>query len=198
MTFNPYTYQGEMDLGFVDKSKYTGILTWQPTLSRTYWFIKVDGMVNSSGKLVTSIAPFKALLDHGGTGMTLPRSALDWYFGKIPGSVFNKDANTYYYPCDADLPDLVFSTGLLPLHLPKESWRGTYVNTTTRTCAPSITVGPTASVYFGDAFLEGVFAAFDYQDFRIGLANRPSLSTNIPVLENAGSASPFTTLQICH
>nr|POF17508.1 penicillopepsin-1 [Quercus suber] len=190
--------QGELDIGFVDTSKYTGTLTWRTSLQRDYWYIQIDAVVNATtGQAVptSTVAAFRALLDHGGGGMTLRRDYLDYYFGKIPGAVFDSGDSMYHYPCNANLPDMVFSTGGLPLHVPKWSWKGSPISTGSSTCKPDISlVNPDTpdSVYFGTGFLESVFCAFNYTDFSIGLANRPAYSTTVPSYSVAGSTKLCT------
>nr|POE99360.1 putative aspergillopepsin a-like aspartic endopeptidase [Quercus suber] len=192
-TFNPYIEQGELDIGFVDTAKYNGTLVWRTTLQRDYWFIQIDAVVDpSTNKAVptSTVAAFRALLDHGGGGMTLRRDYLDWYFGQISGAVWDSGDNMYHYPCNANLPDMVFSTSFLPLHVPKWSWKGSPISTGSSTCKPDIQlVDPKTpdSVYFGTGFLEGVFCAFNYTDWTIGLANRPTYSTTVPSYSVAGS-----------
>lgn len=191
-TFNPYTDEGELDIGFVDTAKYTGTLTWRPTINRDYWFIQIDAVVDPSTNQpvpTSKVAAFQALLDHGGGGMTLRRDYLDWYFGQVSGATWNTNDNIYYYPCGADLPDMVFSFGYVAIHVPKYSWRGGPISPGSSTCKPDISlVDPKTpdSVYFGQGFLESVFVAFDYSNWSIGLANRPAYSTTIPSTSIAG------------
>lgn len=190
-TFNPYLETGELDIGFIDTAKYNGTLAWRTTLQRDYWYIQIDAVVNpSTGAAVATskVAAFQALLDHGGGGMTLRRDYLDYYFGQIPGAVWNTQDNMYRYPCNATLPDMVLSTGGINLRVPKWSWQGGPVSGST-TCKPDISlVDPKTpdSVYFGQGFLESVFVAFDYSNWSIGLANRPAYSMSVPALSVAG------------
>merc|ERR1712224_836478 len=66
--------KGELILGGVDKSHYTGDLVTVPLTNETYWEVSLDGMKFGDSAIVTS--PMKAIIVRGTSLLAGPKDAV--------------------------------------------------------------------------------------------------------------------------
>lgn len=103
--------KGTFDLGFIDTSKYTGTLDYQPVVKgATQWYVEVAGIY--SAKYGKSSYRTNVTIDTGTGGSSFNFGLLTlWFSFNIPGSKFSSSLNTWTYPCNFSRPDFNFLYG---------------------------------------------------------------------------------------
>jgi len=97
---------GEITLGGVDTSKYTGDISYVPVTRKGYWQFDL-GKISVGGQQVSSGG--SAISDTGTSLVAGPSSDIDKLCKKI-GGVYDPTEGIYKVSCDAtNLPDVVFS-----------------------------------------------------------------------------------------
>lgn len=129
---------GSYNFGFIDKSKYTGTITYVPVdSSRGFWQFTTKGYSVGSKYSLKSVS-FNAIADTGTTLLYLPDVIVQDYYSAIPSASYSSSQGGYVFPCNASLPS--FSLGI-----------GTY---TAVIPGPFINYAPT------DRFGRGMFLSF--------------------------------------
>ncbi|ODM15700.1 hypothetical protein SI65_08934 [Aspergillus cristatus] len=108
---------GSYDFGYIDKSKYTGSITYTEVDSTDgYWMFTAGGYGIGNGD--TSSTPLTGIADTGTTLLMLPEEVVDAYYKQVSGAEKSATAGGYVVPCDAELPDFTTvissSTGSSP------------------------------------------------------------------------------------
>ncbi|KAI1026557.1 hypothetical protein LB503_013348 [Fusarium chuoi] len=166
---------GELTLGGVDSSKYTGSLTYFPTLTSgqaaAYWGISVSGFTYGS----TSLGSGSGIVDTGTTLIYIPTSAYNKFLSAAGGSTDS-------------------STGLAAFTKKPTANFGIKFGSTTYTLTPAQYLIPTAqysnfgltsgkyyswisdggssgvNIIIGQKFLENYYSVYDTTNSRIGFA----------------------------
>lgn len=173
---------GSWTLGKVTTSEN---IAWVETLSDdTWWYLNVTAV--SAGDRKSPAMTWTAMVASTDESLVWPQSLLDWYFEAIPSSTWSAVDLTYRYPCNATLPDFVFSIGNGTFTIP-----GTYLpyqkDETNTTCISIITGDNStdSSLYgysFGSWWAELGVLILDYENHRVGFANKstplPAFGTN--------------------
>ncbi|OJJ80359.1 pepsin-like aspartic protease [Aspergillus glaucus CBS 516.65] len=95
---------GSYDFGYIDKSKYTGSLTYTEVDSTDgYWMFTAEGYGIGDGD--ANSTPLTGIADTGTTLLMLPEEVVDAYYKQVSGAKRNAMAGGYVVPCDAELPD---------------------------------------------------------------------------------------------
>ncbi|GAA5823650.1 hypothetical protein JCM11251_000711 [Rhodosporidiobolus azoricus] len=87
--------EGELYLGGIDESKFTGEMSWSPVTEQGYWMIQGDA--GTGGNKTSTGASM--IVDTGTTLIIAPKSQAAHFFEKIPNARRWKQGY-YSYPCD--------------------------------------------------------------------------------------------------
>jgi len=98
---------GELVLGGVDDSHYTGDFTYVPLIAENYWEIALDG-VKVNGKSVSSTK--KAIVDSGTSLLAGPKDEVAKLAAAV-GATPVAGGKEYQIDCNADAPDVSFTIG---------------------------------------------------------------------------------------
>ncbi|KAA8649136.1 hypothetical protein EYZ11_011217 [Aspergillus tanneri] len=160
---------GSVTFGDVDKSKFTGDITYTDTVKNTdQWRIPLDdASVDGSA---CQFSEKSAIMDTGTSFMLIPPADAKALHGKIPGAKPYSDTG-YLLPCDSTAEVNLTFSGVSYTISPKD-----YVGSKTNDNCVSTIVGK--SIFgddiwlVGDVFLKNVYTVFDFDKSRIGLAQR--------------------------
>ncbi|KAI1816270.1 secreted aspartic proteinase precursor [Poronia punctata] len=169
-----YHQTGTYEFGKIDKSKYTGKISYTDVdSSQGFWMFDVAGYGVSNGTYKTST--FTAIADTGTTLAMLPDSVVEAYYKTVPGSKLDLEQGGYVFPCRTHVPDFVFGVGKAKMTIP-----GRFIN-----YAPADLIGTTCfggiqsdeGIGFsilGDIALKAAFVVFDtsLDTPRLGWANK--------------------------
>ncbi|KAI3333295.1 secreted aspartic proteinase precursor [Ustulina deusta] len=156
-----YHKAGTYDFGVIDKSKYSGKISYVNVNSSTgFWMFDMSGygVANSTFKP----AQFQGIADTGTTLVMLPPQIVKDYYAAVYGAKLDNYQGGYVFPCDAKLPNFVLGVGQSKITIP-----GKYIN-----YAPTDLVGMTCfggiqsdeGIGFsiiGDVALKAAFVVFD-------------------------------------
>lgn len=160
---------GSVTFGGVDDSKYKGKITYTNTVgSKDHWRIPLDdASVDGSA---CGFSGKSAFLDTGTSYMLIPPADSKVLNGKIPGAKPNGERN-HIIPCDSSVELQLGFSGVNYTISPKD-----YVGSKSGDGCVSTIVGNALfgdDVWMvGDVFLKNVYTVFDYDQDRIGLAER--------------------------
>lgn len=165
----PTEEQSEVVFGGIDKSHYTGDITWVPLRRKAYWEVEFDAI--TFGDQTNELDSWGAILDTGTSLITLPSDYAELLNAQIGAK---KSWNGQYtLECDkvAGLPDLTFQLGGTNFTITATD----YTLNVQGSCISAITpldmpppVGPLAIL--GDAFLRKYYNIYDLGKNRVGLA----------------------------
>ncbi|CCK72252.1 proteinase A KNAG_0J01710 [Huiozyma naganishii CBS 8797] len=160
---------GEAIFGGVDKSKYTGDVTWLPVRRKAYWEVKLEGL--GLGDEYAELESHGAAIDTGTSLITLPSGLAEI----INSEIGAKKGWTGQYTLECNtrdqLPDLTFNFNGYNFTIGPYD----YTLEVSGSCISAITpmdfpepVGPLAIV--GDAFLRKYYSIYDLEHNAVGLA----------------------------
>jgi Eukaryotic aspartyl protease len=99
---------GSYDFGTIDKTKYTGAITYTNVdSSNGFWEFNSPGY--KIGNTAHS-APISAIADTGTTLLLMEDAAVDAYYKAIPSAQYDSNQGGYTFPCGTTLPS--FSVGI--------------------------------------------------------------------------------------
>jgi len=157
---------GELLLGGVDETKYSGEFAYVPVSSKSYWEVALDG-VSIDGSAMTSSV--KAIIDSGTSLLAGPKADVE----KIAKAVGATPlvAGEYTIPCDATAPDIDFIFGGKTYALQLAD----YVINSGGMCLFGMTgidiPAPNGPLWIlGDVFMRKYYVKFDIDNARVGLA----------------------------
>jgi hypothetical protein len=161
---------GELDLGAIDKSKYTGELFYQPLSSQTYWEIALDD-IKMGGSSVSSTK--SAIIDTGTSLLAGPTAEVKAIADKVGAQSSFLAPNEYFLDCGSlsSLPtiDISFGGKTFPL-TPAQ-----YTLNVQGVCLLGLTgidvPAPRGPLWIlGDVFIREYFTVFDVDNARVGVA----------------------------
>lgn len=161
---------GTFNFGFIDKTQYTGLITYSPVDTDTsYWKFPVSGY--QIGKDAYKNYSWRAVVDTGSTLIHLPQPIVDAYYAKVPGAKLDPSLGMVTFPCNTALPDFVFGVksyrGLVP---------GNYINfgqASSTHCYGGIqTANGLPYSIFGNVLLKAQFVVFNVGSRTVGFANK--------------------------
>jgi len=172
-----YHAAGTYDFGFIDSSKYTGIIDYVNAKTRDgFWAIA--GSHYSVGDHTTK-GTVNGIVDTGTSLIYLKRNIAEAYYARVKGSVVNDAFGGYIFPCSSHLPDFSITFGGV-----KQTVPGKYINYAPITRGSSTCFGGIQSnadldipySIFGDIFLKGKYVVFkDGTPAQIGFAQQPDV-----------------------
>jgi hypothetical protein len=161
---------GEMTIGGIDKTKYTGELKYTPLTSETYWETKLDSFtINGASASSTT----KAILDTGTSLLAGPSADVKKIAASVGAKPFFLNKNEYTVDCSkvSSLPDLVFTMGGNNFTLSGAD----YTIASGPICLFAMTgidVPPPAGPLWilGDVFIRKYYTVFDWGNKQLGFA----------------------------
>ena len=161
---------GEATFGGIDKSKFTGDITWLPVRRKAYWEVKFDAI--GLGDEFAELQNHGAAIDTGTSLITLPSDLAE----VINAQIGAKKGWTGQYTVDCEtrgsLPNLSFKFNGKKFTISPYD----YTLEVSGSCISAITpmdfpepVGPLAII--GDAFLRRYYSIYDVENNAVGLAN---------------------------
>ncbi|KAI1406882.1 secreted aspartic proteinase precursor [Hypoxylon sp. FL1857] len=154
-----YHEAGTYDFGVVDKSKYTGDITYTDVdNSQGFWSFSASGY--GIGNTSFKETAFDGIADTGTTLALLPDTIVTAYYKQVSGAKLDNQQGGYTFPCDASLPDFVFGVESAKFTVPGEFIN--YAPVDDSTCFGGIQSdeGIGFSI-FGDVALKAAFVVFD-------------------------------------
>ncbi|KAG0263184.1 hypothetical protein BG011_009187 [Mortierella polycephala] len=160
---------GEITFGGVDRSRFSGDITYINCIKGRPWTIPVGGM-NVNGKSINANGVL-ATIDTGTTAMLVPEAVSNAINSAIPNSLKVADAGgLWFIPCSGNTPITItfggFTAKIPHQVLAMQRVRG-ISNTGVDYCLsaamfPTGTVIPIEEWLIGDVFLKNVYSVFDF------------------------------------
>jgi len=161
--------KGELELGQIDSSKYSGDLFYQPLSSQTYWQIELDSLHIGQ----TSSSTTRAIVDTGTSLLAGPTSEVQTIAAQIGAQASFLNPNIFTIDCSQvpSLPDLNVKFGGQTFPITSQQ----YVIQEEGVCILGITgidvPAPRGPLWIlGDIFIRQYFTVFDVEHSRIGVA----------------------------
>ncbi|KAJ3276961.1 hypothetical protein HDV01_000013 [Terramyces sp. JEL0728] len=169
---------GEVTLGGVDTSKYTGSVAYFPLVSSTEWAFSVKGLTyavgNATPKKASKIAT-QAIPDTGTTLLMLEQTVADSVNSDL-GAQYDDTQQVYIIDCSVAQTGkpLKFNLGGSSFSIPASVYvvdAGTDDNGQPL-CISGVVSGADSStpILFGDVFIRSVYTIFDKGNKRVGFA----------------------------
>ncbi|KAI0879938.1 secreted aspartic proteinase precursor [Annulohypoxylon maeteangense] len=154
-----YHTAGTYDFGVIDKSKYTGDITYTDVdNSQGFWSFTSTGYGIGNGSFKSS--SFAGIADTGTTLALLPDTIVKAYYKKVSGSKLDSSQGGYTFPCSTTPPDFVFGVEGAKFTIP-----GKFINyapVDDSTCFGGIQSDSDIGFsIFGDVALKAAFVVFD-------------------------------------
>jgi hypothetical protein len=161
--------EGELVIGGIDHSHYTGELVDVPLTSETYWEVSLDSMKFGGSSVISS--PQKAIIDSGTSLLAGPKEVVDDLAKKVGAtSVLGKE---YIISCNktSSLPNLDITLGGKAFTLSPDD----YVLSVSGQCLFAFTgidVPPPRGPLWimGDIFMRKYYCVFDYGNKKMRIA----------------------------
>ena len=113
---------GSYDFGYVDKTQYTGSITYVPVnTANGFWEFNGNGYAVGSGTFKSEA--IDAIADTGTTLLLLPQDVVTAYYAKVSGAKNSNYYGGYVYPCATVLPSITLGIGSYKAVVP-----GSYIN----------------------------------------------------------------------
>jgi hypothetical protein len=161
---------GELDIGGIDKAKFTGDLFYVPLKSESYWEITLDDL-QMSGKSVTSVKT--AIVDSGTSLLAGPTADVKAIADAVGATSSFLAPNEYFLDCSqkTSMPNVDVSFGGKTFTLTPDQ----YVIEIMGECLLGFTgidiPAPRGPLWIlGDIFMREYYTVFDVDNARIGVA----------------------------
>ncbi|KAJ6256488.1 Penicillopepsin [Drechslerella dactyloides] len=152
---------GTYEFGNIDKSKYTGEITYTD-VDNSQGFWEFD-----AGNGATAIA------DTGTTLLLMSNSIVKKYYSKVKGAKLDNTQGGYTFPCNTKLNDLTVTVGDGQATIPGKYLNYAPVSEGSSTCFGGLQ-GYDGNMYiYGDIFLKAFYSIFDFGNTRFGWASKP-------------------------
>ncbi|GAA6002934.1 hypothetical protein JCM10207_001904 [Rhodosporidiobolus poonsookiae] len=156
---------GELCIGCIDSSKYTGSLNYVPVSSQSYWSIPSDG-INIDGTVVSGTS-MTAAIDTGTTLIYVPTSVAKALYAKLGGT--SAGNGEYHVPCVSTFSSIGLSFGGQTYNIPlSDVFLGYASASNTNECILGIfgqdlydANGKEVAI-IGNLFLKAVYSVFSY------------------------------------
>ncbi|KAJ3316281.1 hypothetical protein HDV06_003945 [Boothiomyces sp. JEL0866] len=170
---------GDVTLGGIDSSKYSGSISYFPLVSSTEWAFSVRGLTYSVGggrPKKASISATNAIPDTGTSLLMVEKSVAD-SINKDLGATYDKTNDVYIIDCSVAQSGkpLAFALKGKSFTIPASAYvveAGTDDKTGQKVCMSGIVSGADSNtpVLFGDVFIRSVYTIFDKGNSRVGFA----------------------------
>jgi hypothetical protein len=161
---------GELSLGSIDNTKFTGDITYTPVTRKGYWQINIGG-VTINGQSVSGSA--SAISDTGTSLIAGPTAAVDAVANAL-GAVFDPTQGLYTVDCGQidSLPDIVFKIQGKDFPITSRS----YILNFDSVCLLGFQAfgGAPIDWILGDVFIREWYQIYDFGGARLGLAKAVS------------------------
>jgi len=159
---------GELDLGAIDNSKYTGTLFYQPVSSKTYWEIKLDSIKISGTSVTTAL---NGIIDTGTSLLAGPSKDVTAIAKKLGATASPLNPGQYFIDCNAKVPNIDIAFGGQTFSLTPAQ----YMLNVQGICLLGLTgidvPAPMGPLWIlGDVFIREYFTVFDVDNARVGVA----------------------------
>ncbi|KZM20691.1 aspartic-type endopeptidase [Ascochyta rabiei] len=178
---------GELDLGDVNKARFSGDLNWldcEPN-DTGFWEVAIsDASVN--GKTL-GLQGKKGIMDTGTSYILMPPADALAIHSQIPN--FAQSGETFSVPCDTKTP-LQFIFGKTGYNISTTDWLGGKLDS--GLCRSNMVGRQTfneSQWLIGDVFLKNVYSVFDFDGNRVGLGT-PGTGDDQQSSSSAASSSP--------
>lgn len=165
---------GELVIGGVDESHYSGDLHYLPLSNETYWEVELQG-ISLGGKSVTKVQ--RAILDTGTSvlaGPTAEVAVIAKQIGAHPILPFGPYKKEFIVPCSklATLPSLDITLGGKQFNLSASDYTLDIAKTECMFGFTGIDMPPEVGELWilGDVFLRKFYTVFDVGQRRVGIA----------------------------
>ncbi|KAL1407503.1 hypothetical protein Q8F55_006936 [Vanrija albida] len=167
---------GDLSLGGLNTSLYTGQVTYYDATVEQWWQIALHSYtLNGRETVLGAGAGVLAVIDSGATGIYMPQAYVDAFYAAIPGAVPVTDAKTgrpsgeYAVPCSTKVPVLFRFGGP---NQPAWSVSAADLLRSHATSQPDLCFGTVQAGdwLLGAAFMKNVYTAFRYQPPQVGFA----------------------------
>merc|ERR1719272_52868 len=165
----PPLHQGELIIGGIDSSHYTGELTYEPLTSETYWEITMKGMSLGTKSITNN---YKAVLDTGTSILAGPKADVAAVAKLVGAKPFLN--GEYTVPCKSvsTLPVLNVQIGARTYSIKPEDY---IINDENEICLFGMTgidiPPPNGPLWIlGDVFIRQYYTVFDWGNKRLGFA----------------------------
>lgn len=167
-----YHAAGTYDFGFIDKTKYTGAITYvNAVTSSGFWGITASAYSVGS---TTTTAQVSGILDTGTTLVLVDDAIVRSYYAKVTGAKNDAAQGGYVFPCSATLPDFSITVGGVKQVVPGKHIKYAPLTSGSSTCFGGIQSNKGIGVnIFGDIFLKSKYVVHEMGSTpRIGLAQQ--------------------------
>lgn len=162
---------GAYTFGAVDKSKFTGDLTWIPVnTTNGFWQFSSEKFAVNGGAAQPSTAGGQAIADTGTTLILADPKVVEGYYSKVQGAQLNQTMGGFTVPCAATLPDLDLDVG--GKYMARVA--GSDINFAQvggGNCFGGLQAAPPGQLgIYGDIFFKSQFVAFNGGNNTLGMA----------------------------
>ncbi|GFF53458.1 hypothetical protein CNMCM6936_001572 [Aspergillus lentulus] len=181
---------GAANFGDVDTTRFTGDIIYTSTTGDSNnWRIPLDdASVNGTP---CRFANKTAVIDTGTSYAMLPPKDAAVLHNLIPGAITTSQGQNFTLPCNSTAVVQVSFSGLSYNISPKDYVGPAYGSACLSTIVGQALYGDDVWL-LGDVFLKNVYSVFDYDNHRIGFANR-SVPITSPTTTVAAAADPSAT-----
>ncbi|GAA6032595.1 hypothetical protein JCM8097_004833 [Rhodosporidiobolus ruineniae] len=157
---------GEMCIGCIDSSKYTGSLSYNPVVSKSYWSVASDG-INVDGTVVAGTS-MTAAIDTGTTLIYVPTSVAKALYASIGGTP-SGNSGEYHVPCVSTFSTIGLTFNGVTYNIPLEDvFLGYASASNTNECILGIfgqdmyDADGVSVAIVGNLFLKATYTVFSY------------------------------------
>ncbi|GAA6061793.1 hypothetical protein JCM10212_004849 [Sporobolomyces blumeae] len=153
---------GEMMIGGIDPTKYSGEIAWNELTDEGYWEIPLGGTTVNGVDIGSLGQTDHAIIDTGTTLIGMPSKSVEAIYSNIPNSeaVSLDGMGGYYaYPCSQKV-SVTLTFGDMAYTLPSSAFNGGTFDQNSDLCLGAIYALSSERFIIGDAFLTTVYSAF--------------------------------------
>ncbi|CAD6586459.1 MAG: hypothetical protein CYPHOPRED_003543 [Cyphobasidiales sp. Tagirdzhanova-0007] len=172
---------GEMMVGGIDSSLYTGAITYTKVSLEGFWEVETQGLA-VNGAIVSGTTS-SAAIDTGTSLWYVPRSVATALFAQLGGTTFGNQGY-YSIPCNSPAFTLAAVFSNVQFEIDMADLLLGYADSTRENCIFGIIAQDTQDpkgnemAVVGDAFLKNVYSVFDYTNSQVGFATLSNTTTN--------------------
>ncbi|GAA5865134.1 hypothetical protein JCM1840_003918, partial [Sporobolomyces johnsonii] len=188
---------GELCIGCMDSSKYSGSINYVAVGDRGYWSVASDGIA-INGAVVSGTSMTAAAIDTGTTLIYVPTKVAAALYASIGGTQVGSSGE-YHVPCVSPFESIALSFGGVQYEIPlADVFLGYASSSSTTECIMGIfgadTYGPDGEdvAIVGDLFLKAVYTVYTYSQNgapAVGFAVSSTSDTTSTSSSSSSSAS---------
>jgi len=174
---------GELILGGIDSTKYTGQMTYAAVNSIDYWQVSMTSVTVGNTKLCSRCS---AIVDSGTTLILGPSSEVQTLHNYIGGAQYLEEYGLYYVSCRkralSTFPTVTFTINGVAFSLTPLQYLSVYNGPTGQDDCYSAFVPVNTQVWtLGDTFLQRFYSSYDLTNNRVGFATSVNYN-NLPTV----------------